>query len=195
MADPEKVARLKHALETFEPGSFIDHRHEEALAPIRKRALGLLDQRARSREELRSRLAKLEFEPQLIDEVLNDLTSSGLINDSAFASEWVRQRAARRGKSARVLDRELQEKGVGDADRAEALSQISDCDEESTARDVAEKAARRVKSAPTDRAEYDKQLRRIVGALARRGFHQGMAMRAGREALDARIADVETGGA
>lgn len=189
MPDPEKIARLQAALDAYEPGSgFIDHAHEAALAPVRKRALGLLDQRARSREELRSRLVKAEFEPKFVDEVLDDLAASGLLNDAQFASEWVRQRAARRGKSARALDMELRDKGVGGADRAAALEQISEDDEERTARDVAEKAARKVKAAPSDRAEYDKQLRRIVGALARRGFNQSMALRIGREALDERVA-------
>lgn len=189
MPDPEKIARLQAALDAYEPGSgFIDHAHEAALAPVRKRALGLLDQRARSREELRSRLVKAEFEPKLVDEVLDDLAASVLLNDAQFASEWVRQRAARRGKSARALDMELRDKGVGGADRAAALEQISEDDEERTARDVAEKAARKVKAAPSDRAEYDKQLRRIVGALARRGFNQSMALRIGREALDERVA-------
>lgn len=193
MADPEKIARLKAALEAYRPGpGLIDHAREEAKSPVRKRALGLLDQRARSREELRGRLIKAEFEPALVDEVLDDLAASGLINDTAFASEWVRQRAARRGKSARALDMELRDKGVGSADRAAALEQITDDDEERIARGVAEKAARKVKRAPEDRAEYDKFLRRIVGALARRGFNQGLAMRLGREALDERIAECAT---
>ena len=192
MADADKVARLQAALDAYEPGTgLFDRTHEEALAPVRKRALGLLDQRARSRTELRDRLIRAEFEPQLVDEVLDDLAASGLINDASFASEWVRQRAARRGKSARALDMELRDKGVGSADRAAALEQITDDDEERIARGVAEKAARKVKRAPEDRAEYDKFLRRIVGALARRGFHQGMAMRLGREALDERIAECE----
>lgn len=192
MADADKIARLQEALDAYEPGtSLFDRTHEEALAPVRKRALGLLDQRARSRAELRERLLKAEFEPQLVDEVLDDLAGSGLLNDAQFAHEWVRQRAARRRKSARVLDMELRDKGVGGADRAAALEQISDEDEEHTARAVAEKSARKVKSAPTDRAGYDKHLRRIVGALARRGFNQGMALRIAREELNGRIAECE----
>ena len=192
MADADKIARLQEALDAYEPGTgLFDRKHEEALAPVRKRALGLLDQRARSRAELRERLLKAEFEPQVVDEVLDDLAGSGLLNDAQFAHEWVRQRAARRGKSARVLDMELRDKGVGGADRAAALEQISDEDEEHTARAVAEKSARKVKSAPTDRAGYDKHLRRIVGALARRGFNQGMALRIAREELNGRIAECE----
>lgn len=192
MADADKIARLQAALDAYEPGTgLFDWTHEEALAPVRKRALGLLDQRARSRAELRERLINAEFEPQLVDEVLDDLAGSGLLNDAQFAHEWVRQRAARRGKSARALDMELRDKGVGGADRAAALEQISDEDEEHTARAVAEKSARKVKAAPADRTEYDKHLRRVVGALARRGFNQGMALRIAREELDARIAECE----
>lgn len=190
MADPEKIAQLQAAIESYQPGGLLDRSHEEALAPVRKRALGLLDQRARSREELRGRLIKAEFEQELIDEVLDDLTRTGLLNDSAFATEWVRQRASRRGKSARALDRELRDKGVGAADRADALSQITDEDAEATARAVAEKAARKVKTAPADRTEYDKYLRRVVGALARRGFSQGMSLRIAKDALEARIGEL-----
>lgn len=192
--DPRKLEQLRKAMEAFErgetSGQLIDHTREEALAPVRKRALGLLDQRARSREELRGRLVRAEFEEQAIDEVLDDLERSGLLNDAAFAHEWVRQRAKRRGKSSRALDRELQQKGVGNADRADALAQLSQDDEEATARVVAEKKARQVKNVPDGRAEYDKVLRRVVGAMARRGFPEGMALRLGREVLDERIAQL-----
>ena len=97
MPDPDKIARLQAALDAYEPGTgLFDREREEALAPVRKRALGLLDQRARSRSELRDRLLKAEFEPGLVDEVVDDLAGSGLVNDEQFAIEWVRQRAARR---------------------------------------------------------------------------------------------------
>lgn len=191
--DPEKVARLREALAQYasgEEGGLFDHEAEEAKAQVRKRALGLLDQRARSREELRGRLIDAEFDPAVVDEVLDDLQRSRLLDDAAFAREWVRQRHARRGKSARVLDRELREKGVDAALRAEALEQIDQSDEEATARALADKKARSVKTVPVDRDDYNRQLRRVVGVLARRGFDGGMSMRLAREALDARIAEL-----
>ncbi|WIM66796.1 recombination regulator RecX [Corynebacterium breve] len=192
--DPDKLAKLQAALEAYEAGEtsdLFDHAGEEARAPIRKRALGLLDQRARSRAELRERLVNAEFDPELVDDVLESFERNGLIDDSAFAHEWVRQRAARRGKSSRALDLELRDKGVAPHVRAEALSQLSQSDEESIALAVAEKKARGVREAPQDRAEYDKVLRRIVGALARRGFGASMSLTIGRRALDARIAELE----
>lgn len=185
--DPEKLARLQRAIDEFEEGDLFDARRDEALAPVRKRALGLLDQRARSRHELRERLIKAEFAPELVDEVLASLERASLIDDSLFAHEWVRQRAARRGKSAKALDLELRDKGVAADVRASALAQISEEDEEAQARALAEKKARALKVVPADRAEYDKALRRVVGVLARRGYSSELTVRVARESLDARI--------
>nr|WP_231375816.1 regulatory protein RecX [Corynebacterium aquatimens] len=126
----------------------------------------------------------------LIDSVLDSLQANGLINDAVFANEWVRQRSASKGKSSRALDQELKAKGVASEIRHEALSQLTEEDEEETARTFAHKKAREVKNPPADRAEYDKYLRRIVGVLARRGFPSGMSLRIAREALDDRIAAV-----
>ena len=181
------LAALQEAIANFEGGQLFDSRHEDQLAPIRKRALLLLDQRQRSRHELRIRLLGLEFAPELVDEVLDSLEKSLLIDDSRFAAEWVRQRAATRGKSPRALDMELRDKGVAADIRAESLSQITAEDEEAQARTVAEKKAREVKTVPAHRAEYDKALRRVVGVLARRGYGSELSMRVAREALDERL--------
>lgn len=195
----QKLEKLRIALEEFterqnagETSGFFDHEAEEKKATVRRRALLLLDQRARSRSELYKRLLALDLEEEIINEVLGDLTRAKLIDDEAFAREWVRQRAQRRGKSARALDMELRDKGVDSQTRALALEQIDSDDERETARAVAEKKARSESRIPEDRADYDKALRRIVGALARRGFPAGLSMELSREALDNRIADLES---
>jgi len=187
----QRIAQLRAAIAEYTPGNLFDHEAEEAKAAVRRRALLLLDARARSRHELRGRLVDLEFDPVVIDDVLDDLAGVGLLNDAVFAQEWVRQRHARRGKSARVLDRELRDKGVDAGTRAAALEQIDPADEESMARSLAAKKARSVRTVPEDRAESDKALRRIVGVLARRGFNQGMSLRIAREALEERVAQLQ----
>lgn len=199
--DPEKLRKLQEALDAYAAGEgpgLIDHEHEKAAAKVRERALRLLDQRSRSRQELRERLLDprrvKEGEdspaPELVDNVLDSLARSGLIDDEAFAREWVRQRFERRGKSTAVLRRELQDKGVSAAERESALEQIDEADERELARELARKKARSVKAVPCDRAERDKELRRIVGVLARRGFPQSMALQIAREALDSRCAEL-----
>ena len=84
----EKLEKLRFALEEFtrrqeagEAGSLFDHEAEEKKAEVRRRALLLLDQRARSRSELRQRLTSLEFDPEVIDEVIEDLTRAKLLDD------------------------------------------------------------------------------------------------------------------
>ena len=199
--DPEKLRKLQEALEAYEANGgegLIDHEHEKATAKVRERALRLLDQRSRSRHELRERLldprrVKEGEEPpalELVDDVLDSLQRSGLIDDEAFAHEWVRQRFQRRGKSSTMLDHELRQKGVAAADRDAALAQIDAADEEAQARALAEKKAREVKQPPADRTEYDKALRRTVGVLARRGYSSELAMRVSREVLEDRIAEL-----
>lgn len=191
---PEKLEKLRQALEAYETGDaggqLVDANAEAAKAPVRSRALGLLDQRARSRKELRDRLVAADFEPDVVEDVVDDLAGVGLVDDETFAKEWVRQRHARRGKSARALNMELKEKGVEAADRAAALEQITEESEEAVARRVAEKKARALKSVPADRHERDKFLRRIVGTLARRGYRQELVMRISIDVLDARIAEL-----
>ncbi|KXI19252.1 regulatory protein RecX [Corynebacterium sp. CMW7794] len=192
---PEKLEKLRQALEAYESGAagggLFDVQEEEAKAKVRSRALLLLDQRARSRSELHDRLVRAEFDPEVIESVLDDLANVGLLDDAAFAREWVRQRHARRGKSAWVLDRELQRKGVAQVDRAEALEQVTQESEQSIMEDLAAKKARSVKTIPEDRAERDKVLRRIVGVLARRGFNEGASLRVAKAALEARCAELE----
>lgn len=197
--DPDQVARLRRALAAAERGAdgsgIVDLDRERAKAPLRARALRLLDQRARATEELRRRLAEDDDAPaELIAEVLADLRSAGLLDDAAFAAEWVRQRARRRGKSRRVLDRELRDKGVAAADRDAALDQVDDAEEEATAAAVAAKRAAAIRRAPADRTERDRDLRRVLGALARRGFPQEVAMRRARAALADRYAELDGGG-
>ncbi|WKK61707.1 regulatory protein RecX [Corynebacterium sp. P3-F1] len=202
--DPEKIHRLQEALDAYAAGGgtgLIDHEHEKAAAKVRERALRLLDQRARSRHELRDRLLDPRRvkegedapDPDLVDDVLDALERAGLIDDKAFAQQWVRQRFERRGKSSAVLRRELQEKGVSAANRENALSLIDERDEQQLARTLARKKARSVKTVPADRTARDKELRRIVGVLARRGFPQSMALEIGKDALDERCRELESG--
>ncbi|MCF4006453.1 recombination regulator RecX [Corynebacterium uropygiale] len=200
MENQDAIARLRQALAEYAEGerenTILDAREEEAKAPVRERALKLLNQRARSREELRTRLRDLDFPTGVIEEVLDDLEGVGLINDRHFAEQWVRQRHERRGKSARMLDRELIAKGVASDIREDALSQITREDEESIAWAILEKKARRITSIPRDSAEYDKHLRRLLGMLARRGFPQGMSMALAHRCLDERLEELRqsTGG-
>ena len=190
----ERVARLAEAIAEIQAAgpesAEAAERDEEELSRVREQALRLLDQRARSRVELRRRLLAKDEPEELVDDVLDRLEAAGLIDDGGFARQWVRQRAQRRGKSRLALDRELRDKGVSEAVRSDALEELSRAEEDDIARALARKKAASIKSEPEGYQERVKQLRRIVGVLARRGFPESAALPIAVEALDERLAEI-----
>ncbi|MDK8506784.1 MAG: regulatory protein RecX [Corynebacterium amycolatum] len=188
----ETIEKLAQQIAEADGGSLYDAGREESKAPIRAKALRLLDQRMRSRKELVERLEAVEeFPTSMIEEVVDDLTRSGLVNDELFASEWVRQRFASRGKSKMVLNRELQEKGIDASLRADALEQITHNAEEEVARKLAAKKAATIKTVAPDFNTKQKDLRKVVGVLARRGFPSELSMSIARDQLEERYRELE----
>ena len=91
----QKVEALRQAIANYSPGEgelFLDAAEEERLAPIKAKAVRLINHRARSTEELRQRLLEAEFEPEGVEEVIDRCTANGMLDDAEFANEWVRQR-------------------------------------------------------------------------------------------------------
>lgn len=188
----ETIEKLAQQIAAADGSSLYDAGREESKAPIRAKALRLLDQRMRSRKELVDRLSAVEeFPAEMIEEVIDDLARSGLVDDEQFASEWVRQRFAARGKSKMVLDRELRDKGIGSSQRAAALEQITHNAEEDVARKLAAKKAATIKTVAADYNAKQKDLRRVVGVLARRGFPAELSMEIAREELDEQYARLQ----
>jgi regulatory protein len=145
----------------------------------------LLDQltgRARSRAELAGRLARKGVPAEVAERVLARFADVGLVDDAAFAQEWVRSRQAGRGLARRALAAELRRKGVGDADAAEALATVGADDEMAAARAL---VRRRLRGAAAARADPAVLARRLTAMLARRGYPPGTAFGAVREELRA----------
>lgn len=189
----QKVEALRQAIANYSPGEgklFLDAAEEERLAPIKAKAVRLINHRARSTAELRQRLLDAEFEPEGVEEVIDRCTSSGMLDDAQFAQEWVRQREKNQKKSVAVLRRELQRKGIAPALIDDALAQVDEESQEQILEELVTKKAASVKTRPADRKEYDKALRRVVGVAARRGFPQGVTLTYARRALDARIEEL-----
>ena len=112
--------------------------------------------------------------------VLDRLTEVALVDDSAYAENYVLTRHASSGKARRALGQELRAKGVDDATVSEALDVLDPEAEAATARAL---VARKL---PSTRAlDVETRTRRLVGMLARKGYSGGLAMRVVREALAA----------
>ncbi|PXX54625.1 regulatory protein [Nocardia tenerifensis] len=133
--------------------------------------LRLLAVRARSRAELAQRLAAKGYTEEITERALDRLTEVGLIDDAAFAEQWVHSRHTFSGKGKQALAQELRRKGVAQSDAAPALEAISSDDEESRAREL---VRRKLRSLPSG-LDRDKAIRRLVGMLARRGYNQSIA--------------------
>ena len=152
----------------------------------RKILLDQLTGRARSRSDLAAKLAQRDVPADVATRLLDRFEEVGLVDDAAFAREWVAQRQEGRGLARRVLAQELRRKGIDDEVAREALGGIAESDEVEAARMLVRRKLRSVRGLDSDKA-----VRRLVGMLARKGHSSGVAYRVVREELGADLADPE----
>lgn len=134
--------------------------------------LRLLTARARTRAELEAQLTKRGYPDDVGAKVLDRLAHVGLVDDVDFAEQWVRSRRINAGKGKRALAAELRNKGVDNEVITAALADIDATAERQRAEQLVRDKLRREK---LDDADDTKVARRLVGMLARRGYHQTMA--------------------
>jgi len=136
----------------------------DPVAAAREIALRQLTTRARTRAELERALAERGVPAEAAAEVLDRFEELRLVDDAGFAEQWAESRQ-RAGRSVRVVRQELRAKGVAADTVAEALAGLDDDADYRAARAFATRRAGSLRGlAPQVRD------RRLVGALARRGF-------------------------
>ncbi|HSK58806.1 MAG TPA: regulatory protein RecX [Actinomycetospora sp.] len=152
--------------------------------------LTMLTARARSRAELSDALARKGVDGEVAARVLDRLGAVGLVDDAAFAEQWVSSRHRHQGLGRRALAGELHRKGVDRETATTAIDEIGRDDERARARALVD---RRLPAL----ARYDDAVaaRRLVGMLARKGYDAGIAYGVVREALAGRPAATDDGGA
>ena len=134
--------------------------------------------RARTRHELAQALAAKQVPDAVSRSVLDRFQAAGLVDDLAFAADWVESRQRRRHLSADALRQELQAKGV-DSDHIDAaLSAVDADDEYAAALDLA-----RRRQGSMDQLPREVQYRRLAGMLGRRGFGPAASARVLAEVL------------
>jgi regulatory protein len=140
----------------------------------REAALDLLSYRIRSVAELKRRLVRKDFPPDVAEECVAALAAAGLVDDTLFAESFIRDRINFRPRGRAGLARELRAKGV-DAETAHAaigeVLEGEDVSEIDLAREVASRFAVRAGEDPL------RARRRLYGRLARRGFSGDTARR------------------
>jgi len=154
-----------------------DEADPEAVA--RQICLKLLAAAPRTRAQLETALRRRGVPEEAAEAVLGRFAEVKLIDDATFANAWVESRHHGRGLSGRALAAELRNRGVGSGDIQAAVARLDPEQEVATARSLvaARLAATRGQPAPA-------RARRLIGALARKGYSPALAYRLTREALE-----------
>jgi regulatory protein len=142
-----------------------------------QRAGHLLAARPRSEHEIRVRLSDAGFDDLVVERTAARLVQLKLLDDRAFAHQWVEERARSKGRAPEALVAELQTKGIARELAEEALEAVG-IDEEAQACQVAARLVGRVGHKPL--AEQGVALMQM---LLRRGFSHEAAEAGARSAL------------
>lgn len=168
-----------HAPEPPPTGAAAQDAEPDAEGVARAIALRLLTSAPRSRAQLAEAMARKDVPSDVAERVLDRFGEVGLVDDAAYAAMLVRTRHSERGLARRALAQELSRRGI-DRETAEvALSQVDRADEEAVARDLVRRRASAGAGLPRE-----KQVRRLVGMLARKGHSPGSAYRIVTEVLE-----------
>ena len=150
---------------------------EGAYREAMQRAGHLLASRPRTEQELRIRLSSAGFDRAVVAHVIERLIELRLVDDEAFAHQWVAERAVTKGRAGDALISELVEKGVDRSVAEEAVSRAG-IDELAQASELAARFLPKVANKPLER-----QAEALLGRLLRRGFSHEIARDAVRSVM------------
>lgn len=145
-----------------------------------------LDSAPRTRAELEGYLRQRGVPDDAAAEVLDRFEEVGLIDDVAYAEGWVRSRHGTKGLGRRAVAAELRRKGVSDDIVAAALDPIDSAQERERAMVLARSRYPQVIGLP-----YATQVRRLMGALTRRGYEISLASEVVRQVVAEESVGVE----
>lgn len=166
--------------------------HADPVAAAKEICLRLLADRARTRQELAQALRRKGIPDDAAGAVLERFDEVGLIDDAAFAGQWVRSRHNYKGLARRAIAFELRRKGVADDVAGEALAEVDSASEEQRAEELVQRKLRSLNiGTPEQKASAT---RRLVGMLARKGYSAGVAYRVVKAALAEHGVELEDDG-
>lgn len=141
-------------------------------------AVSLLAIRARSSGELRQKLKRKHYMDDTIEMALYKLETEHLLDDEAFAREWVEMLSMRQMGRHRILQ-ELRLKGIDTETAQAALAGLDSEQSDEAAAMLAQKLVARHAKEPDAR----KAMNKIMAAMARRGYGYEEARNAVTEAM------------
>lgn len=133
--------------------------------------------RSLSISEARQVLRGVGLDGGVVDDVIDDFSRRGYLDDAALAAVLVTSGVERKGQGRVALSRALAQRGIPRDVIDGALDELPD-DDEDRALEFARGKARSM-----SRLDHDTALRRLVGQLSRRGYNGAVAMKAAKAAL------------
>ena len=161
-----------------EPESAKDLTPANPISVANNIALRQLAMSPKTRWQLEQALAKRGTSPETAMVVIDRLVELGYVDDLAYARMFVRSKTASKHLANRALKYELTKCGVSKELIEQVLSERSEDDEWSTARNLVAKKIRSMSGLSPDVIT-----RRLLGALARKGFSSQISSAVVREAL------------
>lgn len=152
---------------------------DEAMAAAKEAALRMLDRQDRSVGECRDKLRERGFNDDAIEQALDRLVETNLLNDERYARMLVRTRHRERGLVGRALLEQLRKKKIPADLIDRAMTEVDEATTDEVAREL---VARRVRSMPD--IDREKKFRRLVSMLARKGYSPSVAISVVNRVLD-----------
>ena len=141
--------------------------------------LYLLGRQSYSRKQLRDKLTRKKYEPQIIEDTLEKLSQWQYLDDRKFAADFAAQRLKFKPRGPRLVEQELRTKGIGrDLARQVTVDTMArlELNEEKLAR-----AALTKKIGSYKKINADKGKSRALNFLIRQGFSYEIANKLVRE--------------
>lgn len=169
-------------------GGFVEHDTvdeptEPDVEEIRARAEEVLVRKLRSRSlslaEARTALRGVDgVDDVVVSDIIDRFLDLGYLDDASLAEQVTMSATERRGQGRRAVAQTLRKRGVPRDVADAAIAEMPD--------DDAERALEfaRSKMRSVGGKDYDGDLRRLAGQLARRGYPSSVALTAARTALD-----------
>ena len=153
----------------MEPKSKMAAGHlSEEFRQARKKAMRLLEHMDRTERGLTEKLLQAGFSEEAVSDALSWVKELGYVNDARYAENYIAARIHEKSRQRIVQD--LYRKGIGSADASAAWEEVCEL-EQPDERDMIRSAVLK-KYIPGSKLD-EKEMRRLYGYLARRGFRPG----------------------
>lgn len=121
-------------LYALEKGQFLPYEkvltlvEEDQLKKAKATALEFISYRGRSEKEVRDKLEKKSFSPEIIEKAVSRFEDLGYINDETYARDYARSRLQGKGYGPQRIRMDLKKRGVPKHLIEEALQELDEAD-------------------------------------------------------------------